>query len=116
MKLYFKTLPLLLLLVGCLDLSGSKQAANNTNSGSSGDEQSVHFNLNPAYDINVSNLLNKYPNLKAIELGAEGVATSRLSKAELSSHPVIRVGAPGSNRLIAKIYLDNGTIVTEVVR
>ena len=115
MKFYFKTLPLVLLLVGCIDLSGSKQVADNSSNNSSSTE-SVHYNLNPVYDINVSNFISKYPNLNAIEIGAEGVATSRVSIGELSKSPVVRVGAPGANKLIAKIFLKNGTVITEVIR
>ena len=107
---------LLSVLCSCIDMGGSKNSTpKGTGSGSA--QQPLIYNFNPVYEIDVSEMLDKYSGVKTIQIGAEGRSVSSIPVEELRKNPVVRVGSPGGGSiLVAKIILNDGTVISEVIR
>lgn len=101
----------LVALTGCLDLGKEVSEAESSTSEVSNSEKQV-LNFNVSRQIDISGIVEKYPDLQKLIVESEGITGVALSADEAKSMTSVKLGAPGlKGEYTYTVILENGSVV-----
>ena len=102
---------IILVLPGCLSIQNDSSKSEAVNESSiSSEPQSLNFN--PNREVDISGIVEAYPNLQKLIVESEGITGVALSADEAKSMSSVTLGSPGlKGEYTYTVILSNGSIV-----